>query len=221
MCCSTWETATTAECLHAGQEDPGGLPPADSVRAAGMTRLLQVPTSELKHQPSALAANAPQKRKRTSVASPSETPQGVNSFPTPEPFTSADDMLSLLNLVPRPSATISPADLPVCSDVAPSPQPSTAPLCDDGPLMIHNRPVEEYQRIYHKVVDDMLRYNDGRLRPYSLALGRRSLCQQPAAAASTCRQLKPNLHLWSSMAQSPCTASILADSCGHSSIYGL
>lgn len=39
--------------------------------------------------------------------------------------------------------------------------------------MIHNRSVEEYQRIYHEVVDDMLRYNNGQLRPYSLALGRR------------------------------------------------
>ncbi|KAL7399578.1 hypothetical protein ABVT39_026923 [Epinephelus coioides] len=98
----------------------------------------EVPTSEPKHQPSASAANTPQKRKRASVA-----------------------------------PTISPADLPVCSDVAPSPQPSTAPLCDDGPLMIHNRSVEEYQRIYHEVVDDMLRYSNGQLRPYSLALGRR------------------------------------------------
>ena len=116
-----------------------------------------MPTSKPKHQPSASAAKAPQKRKRTSGAHPFENPQVVNSVPTPEPSTSADGMLSLLNLVRKPSATISPADLPVCSDVAPSPQPSTAPLCDDGPLRIHNRSVEEYQRIYHEVVDDMLR----------------------------------------------------------------
>nr|XP_033484512.1 uncharacterized protein LOC117258117 [Epinephelus lanceolatus] len=144
-----------------------------SCRQCPCCRDVQVPTSEPKHQPSASAANTPQKRKWASVARPSEAPQVVNSVPTPEPSTSADNMLSLLNLVPRPSATISPADLPVCSDVAPSPQPSTAPLCDDGPLMIHNHSVEEYQRIYHEVVDDMLRYNNGQLRPYSLALGRR------------------------------------------------
>nr|XP_033499280.1 uncharacterized protein C22orf31-like isoform X1 [Epinephelus lanceolatus] len=77
-------------------------------------------------------------------------------------------MASVLNLVPRPSATISS-----CSSVAPSSQPSTAPLPDDGPLLIHNSTVEEYQCIYHEVVDDMLRDPDGRLRPYSLALGRR------------------------------------------------
>ncbi|KAK1879615.1 putative protein C22orf31 [Dissostichus eleginoides] len=39
--------------------------------------------------------------------------------------------------------------------------------------LIHNRSVEEYQLIYHEVVDNMLRFPNGRLRPYSLGLGRR------------------------------------------------
>ncbi|KAI4792032.1 hypothetical protein KUCAC02_033646 [Chaenocephalus aceratus] len=44
----------------------------------------------------------------------------------------------------------------------------------EDPIRIHNRSVEEYQLIYHEVVDNMLRYvPDGRLRPYSLGLGRR------------------------------------------------
>ncbi|KAL7369977.1 hypothetical protein ABVT39_015018 [Epinephelus coioides] len=119
-----------------------------------------VSTSEQKHQPFASAAAPPKKRKRTSVArpsEPSEAPEVVSAVSTPQPSTSDADMLSFLNLVPRPSATISPDELPVCSGVAPGPQPSTAPLPDDGPLMIHNRSVEEYQRLYHEVVDPMLR----------------------------------------------------------------
>lgn len=102
--------------------------------------------------------------------------------------------------------------------MAGSSQPFTAPPQHDGTLTVHNRSVEEYQQIYHSVVDDMLRYgcvknlqdyfnhlrichssfphmsffcyiyhnhlfsvfsstrhryNTGRLRPYSLKLGRR------------------------------------------------
>ncbi|KAI9542047.1 hypothetical protein NQZ68_025181 [Dissostichus eleginoides] len=66
-----------------------------------------------------------------------------------------------------------PADLPPASNVAPSPRTSTAPLHLDNPIRIHNRSVEEYQLIYHEVVDNMLRFPNGRLRPYSLGLGRR------------------------------------------------
>ncbi|KAI9542044.1 hypothetical protein NQZ68_025178 [Dissostichus eleginoides] len=66
-----------------------------------------------------------------------------------------------------------PADLPPVSNVAPGPQTSTAPLHLDNPIRIHNRSVEEYQLIYHEVVDNMLRFPNGRLRPYSLGLGRR------------------------------------------------
>ncbi|KAA8589713.1 hypothetical protein FQN60_013078, partial [Etheostoma spectabile] len=69
-------------------------------------------------------------------------------------------------------ATISPADLPVAYPAAPSLQLSSAPLHHDEPLKIHNRSVEEYQQLYHEVVDDMLRYKNGRQRPYSLQLGR-------------------------------------------------
>ncbi|XP_044229029.1 uncharacterized protein LOC122997107 isoform X2 [Thunnus albacares] len=129
---------------------------------------------EQKHQQSATTAKLPRKRKRTSMAChsrPSAEPPEVLA-PTPEPSSLAADIPRLLNLVPR--SAIPPADLPVVSNMAPgSPRPSTAPLQDDGPLKIHNRSVEEYQQIYHEVVDDMLTYKDGRLRPYSLELGRR------------------------------------------------
>ncbi|KAF3858569.1 hypothetical protein F7725_011770 [Dissostichus mawsoni] len=66
-----------------------------------------------------------------------------------------------------------PADLPPVSNVARGPETSTAPLHLDNPIRIHNRSIEEYQLIYHEVVDNMLRFPNGRLRPYSLGLGRR------------------------------------------------
>ncbi|KAJ4918643.1 hypothetical protein JOQ06_005118 [Pogonophryne albipinna] len=78
----------------------------------------------------------------------------------------------------RPAAS---ADLPPVSNVAPGPRTSTAPLHLKDPIRIHNRSVEEYQLIYHEVVDNMLRFPDGRLRPYSLGLGRRikqKLCER-------------------------------------------
>ncbi|CAK6962362.1 uncharacterized protein LOC121911531 isoform X2 [Scomber scombrus] len=92
--------------------------------------------------------------------------------PAPRPSSPAAKIPGLLNLVPR--SAIPPTDLPVVSTVAPcSPWLSNAPLQDDGPLKIHNRSVEEYRQIYHEVVDAMLRYKNGRLRPYTLELGRR------------------------------------------------
>nr|XP_029133606.1 uncharacterized protein LOC114920388 [Labrus bergylta] len=94
-----------------------------------------------------------QKRKRTSAARPSTS--------------SAD------HLVQRPRSPIPPADLPLVSDEAPGPRPSTPPLQPDGDLNIYNRPVEEFQLIYHAVVDDMLKFKSGRPRPYSIELGRR------------------------------------------------
>ncbi len=84
-----------------------------------------------------------------------EHPKVLNWVPTPLPSTSAVDIPGMLNLVPRPQSTFPPADLPVFSSVAPSPQPFTAPLHHDGPLTIHNHSVEEYQKLYHEVVDDM------------------------------------------------------------------
>ncbi|XP_045897966.1 uncharacterized protein C22orf31-like [Micropterus dolomieu] len=138
----------------------------------------QMPNLHLKRQHSATTADLPQKRKRTAVArrfKPSaEHPGLLNLVPTPQPSTPPSDIPALLNLVPTPQSTIPPADLPVVSNVAPSLEPSAAPPQHDGsPLRIHNRSVEEYQRIYHEVVDDMLRFKNGRTRPYSLELGRR------------------------------------------------
>ncbi|XP_032365571.1 uncharacterized protein LOC116681777 [Etheostoma spectabile] len=130
-----------------------------------------VPDVKRKHQHSATAAELPRKRKRTSVARPSkpsavnpaaEEPEVLDWDASPQASTSAADIPELLNLVAKPRTP--PADLPV---------PSTAPLPHDSPLKIHNRSVEEYQQIYHEVVDNMLKYKSGRMRPYSLALGRR------------------------------------------------
>ncbi|KAL7833931.1 hypothetical protein AOLI_G00288910 [Acnodon oligacanthus] len=41
------------------------------------------------------------------------------------------------------------------------------------PLLIHGHPTEEYQTIYHSVVDSMVCTASGRPRPYSLELGLR------------------------------------------------
>ncbi|KAI3352742.1 hypothetical protein L3Q82_019320, partial [Scortum barcoo] len=69
-------------------------------------------------------------------------------------------------------------------EVTPAPQASTSSLSSVGaheqsvpqseaPLMIHGYSVEEYQKIYHSVVDEMLKYKSGCPRPYSLQLGRK------------------------------------------------
>ena len=115
---------------------------------------------------------------------------------SPQPSTADVD-----RLVPRTFASIDPEDLPAVSPVSLNLQPSTAPLQDDGPVKIHNCSVEEYQRIYTEVVEDMLRsvsinsqdffilmvdhcdvmsvylalhrYKNGKVRPWSLKLGRR------------------------------------------------
>ncbi|XP_054483182.1 uncharacterized protein LOC129116197 [Anoplopoma fimbria] len=133
----------------------------------------QGPTLKRKRRLSAATGDLPQKRKRTSVARPlPEHPEVLDSVPTPQPSTPARDVPGSLDLVLKPRATIPPDDLPVVPSVAPSLQPSTAPLHHDGPLKILNLSVDGYQQLYHEVVDDMLRFKNGRLRPYSLDLGR-------------------------------------------------
>ncbi|KAM4554766.1 uncharacterized protein PAE49_014030 isoform 2-T3 [Odontesthes bonariensis] len=99
------------------------------------------------------SASSSRKRKRSEVAGPPQLPSEVPRF------------------VPKPRDPIPPEDLPAVSSMPLSLQPSRAPIQDDGPLMIHNHTVEEYQQIYHEVVDDMLRFKNGRPRPYSLNLG--------------------------------------------------
>ncbi|KAM8855049.1 uncharacterized protein AB9W97_020133 [Spinachia spinachia] len=116
---------------------------------------LQEPTLKRKRRPSAAPGDLPQKRKRTSAARPlSEQPEVLDRVPAVQPSSPA-------------------ADLPQVSCVAPSLQPSPAALHHDGPLKMFNLPVDEYQQLYHEVVDDMLRFKSGRLRPYTLSLGRR------------------------------------------------
>lgn len=71
---------------------------------------------------------------------------------TPQASTSdADDTFT------RPSATIPDSELPPVSNTAHNLRPSTVAPRPDSPLKIHNRSVEEYQQVYHEVVDDMLR----------------------------------------------------------------
>ncbi|XP_074474307.1 uncharacterized protein LOC141757618 isoform X2 [Sebastes fasciatus] len=116
------------------------------------------------HHHSAPTANPP---------SSAEHPEVVNFLPSPQSSTSAADMPGLLDLVPTSFATIPPDELPLLSKVSPIPQSSSAPLLhDNDPVRIHNHSVEDYQKIYHEVVDNMLHYKSGRVRPYSLELGR-------------------------------------------------
>ncbi|GLD61916.1 uncharacterized protein AKAME5_001368300 [Lates japonicus] len=125
----------------------------------------QVQNSTPRPQRSVTTSRLPQKRKQSS--------EPCHSGPPAEAPGNLDP-------VQRPRSSISPAELPPVSTLPPSPQPSTADnqLTSTGvrpgsPLRIHNHSVEDYQKIYHEVVDDMLRYKSGRPRPYSLELGRR------------------------------------------------
>ncbi|XP_042075826.1 uncharacterized protein LOC121814368 isoform X2 [Haplochromis burtoni] len=102
--------------------------------------------TQVKRQRSPSAVILPQKRRKTKAS-------------TSDTFT-------------RPSATIPDSELPPVSNTAHNLRPSTVAPRPDSPLMIHNRSVEEYQQVYHEVVDDMLRDENGQLRPYSLELGR-------------------------------------------------
>lgn len=65
-------------------------------------------------------------------------------------------VVRLLNSVLRLRSTFPPAVLPVFSNVAPGPQHSAAPPHHDGPLKIHTCTLEEYQQIYHEVMNNML-----------------------------------------------------------------
>ncbi|XP_036971390.1 uncharacterized protein LOC119029002 [Acanthopagrus latus] len=130
-------------------------------------------------QHSATTAKLPRKRKRRSASRPS-TPSARGP--------------GKRSLVPAPPSTIPPADLPVAPNVPPGPpanQPSSTDVNHAGPVKIHNCSVEDYQRVYHEVVDDLLRYQSGRVRPYSLQLGRRikwklwERLDRPAMTSST------------------------------------
>ncbi|KAI3366934.1 hypothetical protein L3Q82_009581, partial [Scortum barcoo] len=102
-----------------------------------------------------------------------DPPQVPDLTQTPEP--------SIVQVIPKPEESTSSPDLPQTQvqEVTPAPQASSSGLRSVGvpqseaPLMIHGYSVEEYQKIYHSVVDEMLRYKNGRSRPYSLQLGRK------------------------------------------------
>ncbi|GLD45951.1 uncharacterized protein AKAME5_000039000 [Lates japonicus] len=99
-------------------------------------------------QRSVATSRLPRKRKRSSEPCPSAPPA---------------EAPGKLDPVQRPRSPISPADLPPVSTLPPSPLPSTADtqptstsVHPSSPLRIHNHSVEDYQKIYHEVVDDML-----------------------------------------------------------------
>lgn len=98
---------------------------------------------------------SPQKRKRGeksgSSSAPAELLAAVEAS-SPQPSTEV-----VGRVAPRSLSPIPPEDLPGCRSTPLNLQPSAAPLLDDGPLLIHNYSVEEYQRIYAEVVEDMLR----------------------------------------------------------------
>lgn len=61
-----------------------------------------------------------------------------------------------------PPSAISHDDLPVSKKLPPRPEPCSTDhqptSSSDSPLKIHNLSVEDYQRVYHEVVDSMLTY---------------------------------------------------------------
>ncbi|XP_034565904.1 uncharacterized protein LOC117831349 isoform X2 [Notolabrus celidotus] len=160
-------------------QDPASCHRTVSARRAGSDRRSRARKRcpccrDEQQQHSAPSARPPQKRKRTSAAPPSRA-SAEPLVPRPWSPIPPDELPVVSSVAPRPRSPIPPDELPVVSSVAPSPRPSTStsPLQPDSDLRIHNRSVEEYQRIYHEVVDDMLKFKSGRPRPYSLELGRR------------------------------------------------
>ncbi|CAJ1078201.1 uncharacterized protein LOC117812951 isoform X1 [Xyrichtys novacula] len=121
------------------------------------------------HHHLACAGSQPKKRKRTSAVRTSDS-AGLTKDPAPQQSLAHDPPDP--PLVPRPQSTSEPSELPQVFPMVHHFQPPTTPQLDDSPLQIHHQSVEEYQQLYHAVVDDMLQYKDGRQRPYSLALGR-------------------------------------------------
>ncbi|CAJ1086657.1 uncharacterized protein LOC117812951 isoform X1 [Xyrichtys novacula] len=120
------------------------------------------------HHYSAPAEKQSKKKKRTSEVHTSNSSTELTCYPAPQHSNPQD---ADPPVVQGPQLSIPPSELPQVSTVVPRFQPSTAPLLDDGPLIIHHLSVEEFQQLYH-VVDDMLWYINRRQRPYSLALGR-------------------------------------------------
>ncbi|CAJ1066570.1 uncharacterized protein LOC117812951 isoform X4 [Xyrichtys novacula] len=102
---------------------------------------------------SAPAEKQSKKRKRTSEVHASNSSAELTCDPAPQHSDLHD---AVPHLVQGPQLSIPPSELPQVSTVVPSFQPSTAPPLDDGPLMIHHLSAEEYQQLYHIVVDDML-----------------------------------------------------------------
>ncbi|KAK7909738.1 hypothetical protein WMY93_014422 [Mugilogobius chulae] len=116
------------------------------------------------------------------------TEQAQSNTPTPEPpqvlgwLPSAplsqprrpDVQVPTSESVPE-EVQVPTSESPVPAEPCPDPAPaSSCPPAPGSPVLIHGRyTVEEYQEIYHCVVDPMLTYPTGHPRPCSLALGRR------------------------------------------------
>ncbi|XP_013767556.1 uncharacterized protein C22orf31 [Pundamilia nyererei] len=73
-----------------------------------------------------------------------------------------------------PPSAIAHDDLPVAKKLPPRPEPCSTnhQPTSSSDRQIHNLSVEDYQRVYHEVVDSRLTSKHGRKRPYSLELGR-------------------------------------------------
>ncbi|CAJ1066112.1 uncharacterized protein LOC117812951 isoform X1 [Xyrichtys novacula] len=113
---------------------------------------MSVFSEDSQHHYSAPAGSQSKKRKRTSVVRTSDS-TGLTQDPAPQ---HSHAQVADPPLVQRTQSTIPPSELPEVSPVVHPFQPSTAPLLDDGPLIIHHRSM----------------YKNGHQHPYRIALGR-------------------------------------------------
>ncbi|XP_077409353.1 uncharacterized protein LOC144039651 isoform X2 [Vanacampus margaritifer] len=72
---------------------------------------------------------------------------------------------------PIPHSAIPHDDLPVASILPRTPHPPIS--SPSQPLTIHNLSVDDYQRIYHQIEKDKLRFKNSRVGAYRLMEGRR------------------------------------------------
>ncbi|KAF7205093.1 uncharacterized protein [Nothobranchius furzeri] len=108
-------------------------------------------------------------QQKQSLAAEIPTLRPLNSCPS----TPAPDFLLPLGLKPGPQPSFSTSDLQTWSlGSNPDRVQQDAVPGWDSPLRFHGYPIEEYQAIYHSVVDPMLRKRNGKRRKYSQKLGR-------------------------------------------------
>ncbi|MEQ2240493.1 hypothetical protein ILYODFUR_015567 [Ilyodon furcidens] len=184
-------------------------------------------------QPSTASEPSPVSTVVGSSATPKRSP--APGLCTTEPLTSHAE-----KLISKPRGTINTADLQTLHQMPVLNQPSIPAVHQNKPLMIHNYTVEEYQEVYHELVDKMLRYKNG-CRQYSVHHGRRIKeklwewmnkatittvdihlqnvhSQSPSAElTSTCKTSTVSLHLQNLHSKSP--SAELASTCKISSQF--